>query len=259
MLGIALRLVEKPLAYGSTAYLATVTSGSRLRVAAVMTPPHRLQVYADDDGDLAGLRLVAEALWRAQWTVPGVIAREALTVTFAELWGRRTGARCRLNMRLRAYELRQVVEPWCPPGEFRQAVVEDVDLVRQWACAFADECFGDGGHVQSMASAEEKVMGGKLFLWVDGAPVSMAARSRPTPHGEAVSLVYTPPGKRRNGYASAVVARLSQMILRDGKEFCTLFTDLSNPTSNSIYQKIGYSAVADVVQTDFVTDQEGVP
>jgi predicted GNAT family acetyltransferase len=76
------------------------------------------------------------------------------------------------------------------------------------------------------------VVDGALFLWDDGTPRAMAARNRPTPNGECVSYVYTPPEHRNHGFASAVVARLSQKILDDGKSFCTLFTDLSNPTSN---------------------------
>jgi predicted GNAT family acetyltransferase len=34
-------------------------------------------------------------------------------------------------------------------------------------------------------------------------------------------------------------------LLDQGKQFTSLFTDLSNPTSNSIYQKIGYQPVCD--------------
>ena len=33
---------------------------------------------------------------------------------------------------------------------------------------------------------------------------------------------------------------------------CALFTDLANPTSNSIYQAVGYAPVADAAQIDFV-------
>lgn len=49
-------------------------------------------------------------------------------------------------------------------------------------------------------------------------------------------------------YASACVAALSQLILDEGKEFCTLFTDLANPTSNHIYQQIGYRPVCDFAE-----------
>jgi predicted GNAT family acetyltransferase len=111
--------------------------------------------------------------------------------------------------------------------------------------------FDGGRYEQAMRSAEEKVQNGTLYLWVDGVPRSMAARTLPTPHGEAVGFVYTPPSQRRKGYASALVARLSQSILDDGKQFCTLYTDLANPASNRIYQQIGYSAIADVVEFVF--------
>jgi predicted GNAT family acetyltransferase len=251
MLGVCLRLVDQPLAYGSQPYFATVASAGGLRVAAAMTPPFRLLAYAEDDCDSAALELVADALLRGKWPVPGVLARQAVAEAFASLWRSKAGAGCSTSLRLRLYELRQVVHPRYPPGEFRPAAVEDIPLVRQWACGFHEECFRDEWHEQSMKSAEEKVKSGGLFLWVDGVPASMAARTRPTPHGESVSFVYTPPGQREKGYATAVVAHLSQRILDAGKQFCTLYADLGNPTSNSIYQRIGYTAVADVVQLDF--------
>jgi predicted GNAT family acetyltransferase len=156
-------------------------------------------------------------------------------------------------MRQGTYELRHVVHPRYPAGEFRPASVENTELVRQWARGFHRDCFGDDRDEQSMRAAKEGVQSGDLFLWVDGVPTSMAARRRPTPHGEAVSYVYTPPNQRGKGYATAVVARLSQRILDDGKQFCTLYTNLANPTSNSIYQKIGYTRVADIVDVDFQT------
>ena len=85
-----------------------------------------------------------------------------------------------------------------------------------------------------------------MFLWEDGGqPVAMAMSSRPLQHSITVSAVYTPPEHRQQGYATALVARLSQHLLDMGYEFINLFTDLENPTSNSIYQKIGYNPVID--------------
>jgi len=86
---------------------------------------------------------------------------------------------------------------------------------------------------------------GDIFLWDDGRPVSVAARNRPTPHGISVGYVYTPPELRGRGYATSCVAALSQHLLDSGYEFCTLFTDLANPTSNDIYQQIGYRPICD--------------
>jgi predicted GNAT family acetyltransferase len=75
----------------------------------------------------------------------------------------------------------------------------------------------------------------------------MAAWSGETPNGRRVGYVYTPPAHRRHGYATALVAYLSERILEDGCRFCFLYTDLDNPVSNSIYQQIGYRPVCDVM------------
>ena len=66
-----------------------------------------------------------------------------------------------------------------------------------------------------------------------------------------VNAVYTPPGLRGRGYASACVAALSQKLLDEGRRYCFLFTDLANPTSNRIYQAVGYEAVVDVDEYKF--------
>ncbi|QVK17257.1 hypothetical protein KHQ81_10220 [Mycoplasmatota bacterium] len=74
----------------------------------------------------------------------------------------------------------------------------------------------------------------------------MAARSRLLISTESVGFVYTPVKFRRNGYGSIVTAEVTKKVLADGK-LATLYTDLSNPTSNSIYMKIGYKPYCDSV------------
>jgi hypothetical protein len=91
-----------------------------------------------------------------------------------------------------------------------------------------------------------------MYVWVNGGkPVSMVCHTGPTPHGIRVSFVYTPPEQRRKGYASACTAALSRRLLDAGYQFCFLFTDLGNPTSNHIYQDIGYRPVCDVDEYRF--------
>ena len=79
----------------------------------------------------------------------------------------------------------------------------------------------------------------------------MAAAVETTPNGTRVGYVYTPPSFRGRGYASATVASLSQQLLDGRRRFCFLYTDLANPTSNAIYQRIGYQPVAEVVDILF--------
>jgi predicted GNAT family acetyltransferase len=71
----------------------------------------------------------------------------------------------------------------------------------------------------------------------------------------AIGSVYTPAALRQHGYATSCVAGVCRAILKSGYAFCTLYTDLSNPTSNSIYMKIGFKPVCDSVQHTFSSKQ----
>ena len=91
-----------------------------------------------------------------------------------------------------------------------------------------------------------------LLLWeVEGAAVSMAGYSGRTPNGIRIAWVYTPPENRGKGFAGACVAALSQKLLDDGRKFCFLYTDLANPVSNHVYQKMGYEPVTDATVYSF--------
>jgi predicted GNAT family acetyltransferase len=89
-------------------------------------------------------------------------------------------------------------------------------------------------------------------LWeVDGAPVSMAMLRVPAAGVSRIGPVFTPRDKRGHGYGSAVTAAAAQLAHRSGTPDVVLFADLANPTSNAIYQRIGFEAVGDSVRIDF--------
>ena len=89
-----------------------------------------------------------------------------------------------------------------------------------------------------------------VVFWEDGPMVSLAAFGNPTPNGIRIGPVYTPPEYRRRGYASALVAELSERLL-EKRRFCFLFTDLVNPTANRIYEQIGYRRVCEAAEIVF--------
>ena len=118
------------------------------------------------------------------------------------------------------------------------------------------EALDTGTQEEAEAAAVQRIQDGDIYLWATEAtaysqPVSMAMKTRPTRCGISVTLVYTPPEMRRRGYASACVAELSRMLLDEGWEYCSLYTDLANPTSNHIYAEIGYGPVCDVDEYEF--------
>ena len=49
--------------------------------------------------------------------------------------------------------------------------------------------------------------------------------------------------------ASQVVGR--QVQFDGGRRFCFLYTDLANPTSNAIYERIGYVRICDSAEIAF--------
>lgn len=96
------------------------------------------------------------------------------------------------------------------------------------------------------SSCRGKLQQNDFFAWkADGRMVSVAALTRPSPRGVCLSSVFTPQELRGRGYASAVSAALSQRALDQGKLFCVLYADRDNATSNAIYQRIGYRAIAE--------------
>lgn len=154
-------------------------------------------------------------------------------------------------MAQRIYRLDAVTPPTGVSGAPRPAVPAEIPLLSDWVSAFAAET---GAPVADPRLAE-RVAVGRLWVWVDGGrdsespavprPVAMNWTSPPAAGVVRVSAVFTPPERRGRGYASALVAATSQAALEDGATACTLFTDLANPTSNAIYQRIGYRPVAD--------------
>lgn len=249
ILGVALRLKHEQARFEHPPYLATVSDDGVLAAAAVMTPPYGVVVYVADNVEPApALRLIAADLVAAGWLLPTANGVARISHTFVEEWKALTGGAAELLLAMRVYALHTVTPPAQTAGALHQATRADIDGVYEWYLAFRNEAVPTDAPPRR-ENVERSLDDGSIYLWkVDGRPVSLAAKGRRTPRGTSIGPVYTPPEERGRGYASACVAALSQIILDEGKEFCTLFTDLANPTSNSVYQKVGYRPVCDFAQ-----------
>lgn len=251
MFGVCLRLKDNLFLYGEKPLLAVVEENDVIHLAALMTPPHNLQLCAPETLSEDSMEVFAHGLRENGWIVPGIIAEKDLADSFAKMWKSILGCQYREGMKQLIHELRHVQTIDYSRGTLRQAYPEDLEKAVAWAKAFHLDCFGIVDPDRSSFIAEQTVSAGRLFFWEDSEAVSMAARIRPTPNGESIGFVYTPPEQRRHGYATSLVASLSGQILDDGKQFCALYTDVTNPTSNSIYRKIGYTPVCDVIEIHF--------
>ena len=248
MFGLALRLERLPERIKSPAYFAVMRRKRELQAAALMTPPHNLVVMSTNpDYSAEAFDLVARNLRNESWPVPGTIGPNDAALSFAKVWSSLTGETYTLSVHERVYELRKVITPPPPHGRMRLATQADLALVARWAHEFMVEALPReaGSAEEALETTRVKIEDLDLYLWEDGQPVALAGRNRPTPNGYCVGPVYTPPAFRRKGYATALTAALSQVLLDSGKQFTALFTDLANPTSNNIYQKIGYRPICD--------------
>ncbi|MEV8595164.1 GNAT family N-acetyltransferase [Streptomyces sp. NPDC052012] len=220
------------------------------RAAFFRTPPHRLNLTpltAADAGTLAGR--LAELGQR----LPGVQGDRDTAAVFADAWHRRTGAAVRLHQRQRLYRLGTLTVPQpVPPGRARVAGEADRALLCAWFREFA-EAVGDEVHQDPGAWADAQTARGGATLWKtpDGTPVSMAALSPEVAGQVRVVRVYTPAALRGRGYAGAATAEASRLAREAGAREVLLFTDLANPTSNALYQRIGYRPVGDFAVYDF--------
>jgi predicted GNAT family acetyltransferase len=143
------------------------------------------------------------------------------------------------------------------PGAMRIATSEDRPLLAKWFLAFAVEALPGEPDKERLAREIDYRLASAdagLVLWEHKGAVSLAGFGGPTPKGIRIGPVYTPPELRGRGYASALVAELSSRLLAGGRRFCFLYTDLANPTSNKIYERIGYVRVCDSAEIEFVRD-----
>jgi predicted GNAT family acetyltransferase len=154
------------------------------------------------------------------------------------------------------YAARAALVPEGVAGRMREAEEADRALLLEWILAFQDEALPeDAPHIDLERALDRRLASETdgFALWeVDEEPVSLCGYGGPTPRGIRIAPVYTPPGLRRHGYASALTAHVTKRLLDGGRTFCFLYTDLANPTSNKIYMDVGYELVCEAA--DYVFD-----
>ena len=193
---------------------------------------------------------VVAAMADAAVDLPGVGGDAATAARFAGQWTehRRSGAVPFNGQRI--YEVDHVVPPSDVPGRARLARPSDREDVVLGLRAVHDELDEPAGDDAEVA-VDRRLPAGHFWIWdVDGDVVSMAARTDAVAGVTRIQAVYTPPGRRTRGYAAGCVAALSARVLDEGHR-CILYTDLANPTSNSVYRRIGYRSVAEVLRFRF--------
>jgi predicted GNAT family acetyltransferase len=258
--GVLGNLVSNRQAYDDYR-LFLVATGDEPVAAALMTKPYNL-ILADAVDEAALVELVA-GLTADSVPVPGAIGNRPTIEVFATEWQRATGQSVSLGMEQGVFALETLRPAREVPGAARLAALGDAELILQWTNEFIDEALPDEPRDDTtLRRSIERTLGGEgpaaIWFWeVTGRAVAMTRHGSPTGSGIRIGGVYTPPDERGNGWASALVAAQSDWLLNNGYDFCFLFTDLTNPTSNAIYERIGYRPVAEGASYSFVAASPG--
>ncbi|MFT3924855.1 MAG: GNAT family N-acetyltransferase [Myxococcales bacterium] len=239
-LGVTQLLIHEPQVCPS-AWFAVIRCYGEIRGCALQTPPRNLVI---SELDRESAEALAEFLAQVQAQFPAVHGPAASASAFAEAWARRQCVRSRNELDLRLFSLKRVKFRPSVPGVMRLAKPRDASLVTHWFRAFHREAI-PRDPVDPVGIARRALDAGRVFVWDHGGPVCLAAVGRELATSASIGPVYTPPERRGEGYATALVSALSQYVLDAGKRQACLFTDLANPISNHIYPRIGYEPISD--------------
>jgi len=248
LLGLARRLSLSQDGFDHPLFFATIESDAGLEGCAFRTPPHKFGLTAMP---VEAVPMLAAAVGDVYDELPAVLGPEPAVGAFADAWARKNRVDAHPGMCQRIYRLEAVNPlPVNVDGCMRVATQSDVPLISRWMQRFMEDVGMPTKRPREMS--ELLLSQDALVVWEDGEPKAMAGTQYPTQHGTRISYVYTPDEYRNRGFATALVHALSGRELRGGRSFCVLYTDLANPTSNSVYRTIGYEPIADVRDYTFL-------
>ncbi len=253
-IGLAYRLAEDPYYYGSELpLLLSILEQGRVVGVVVMTPPKRIILSRIDTDIQTAVVYLADYLRGIGVQIPGVVGPAVEAEAFSDCWVEgMLDVSAKVSRQMRVFEVRSVANLPLSPGKMRLAGMDDHSLMTKWIAAFS-EVMGEPVNLEDAKSGTEKrIKNQSLYIWDHGGPVSIAGVSRAMRNGATIGPVYTPSEHRGKGYATSCVLLLTKKLLSDGYSFCSLYTDLSNPTSNSIYMKIGYVPIGNALEIDFL-------
>jgi predicted GNAT family acetyltransferase len=251
LIGLVAQAIENPARWDGPITFAAVERDGRPIAVALRTPPYVPVFSRIEDADAIPLLV---DFFVGDESIDGFHAPAEAGALIAEEWARRTSLTISISRPERIYKVERVEPVLGVPGSMRRASSADRDLLIAWNERFVQEAFGeDMAHGHAVRAVDIRLTSEQsgFAFWEDGGPVCMVGFSGPTPDGIRIGPVYTPPEFRRRGYGSAATAALSRELIDEGRRFCVLFADLNNPTSNHIYQEIGYRPVADVAVYTF--------
>jgi predicted GNAT family acetyltransferase len=243
--------------YTGNNLMISIQRKGKIVLVAIMTPPHNLVLSYTQV--MKSIEHLIRFLINNNIELPGLLAFKKSAQRFVKLWTKKKKISHNLVMNERVYKLERVNERYLGSHAFSPVDLSYESLILKWLKSFIEEALP---HENSEIDEElrkltrQRIKENRYYMLFDNeVPVSMVHRARNTPNGNLINQVFTPYDLRGRGYATEAVARISKVILDDGNRYCFLFTDLSNLTSNKIYQDVGYKPIMDIDQYKFILSE----
>ena len=206
---------------------------------------------ADEERDRLLQQLIAW-LQKRDVRLPGVTGLPRTAELMAERYCAARGMTYDTHMRMESYSCPAPSRKPDVRGRMRPAGRPDAPLVAAYVASFAEEALGGQPDPAAHAAAAEWLVStGNLYLWTVGDEVVSMANiaHRSSRHGR-INSVFTPESRRRNGFATALVAELCGMLHRE-RLVPMLYADQTNPDSNKVYRNVGFEPSGTVIDIRF--------
>jgi hypothetical protein len=251
-LGLANRLSDKNPDEGESFFIIVKNDLGEVEAAAMRSAPVRPLILSE--APKAAIELIADHLKAKNIELAGSVGPRMSVESFGSLWSNKYSE----VMDQGVYECKKLIAPQRFVGSLFKVSLDNqkaLEMAVKFGAGFIEECFPKHREplVEARKAIEFYVEKGCIYLWQDanGEFVSMAANHRDSKNAGTIGWVYTPVEKRGQGFGSMVTHGVTQEIFNKGKTLANLFTDMSNPTSNSIYQKIGYQLIGHSAHIEF--------
>lgn len=245
VLGVLQSLSEKD---ESPLFMATVIKDNEIGLVLLQTHPRQIILSKSVSFTSKEIHVIGEKLNNTIREIPGFIGEKKLTTELAMYISNVKGIQASVFMDQKIYKLEKVEKKTNTNGKLRRIIEKDHHTIKEWVYQFCYETNQPISIEEADSKAKVMINKGNLVAWeVNGELVSMAYATRPTQNNITISYVYTPISERKKGYASDCVSAFTQFLLDRGYKTTSLYTDLSNPTSNKIYIQIGYEAIMDSI------------
>jgi predicted GNAT family acetyltransferase len=192
---------------------------------------------------------MARAISASGHHLAGLAGEAYAAASFAGSWSEETETSAAVEAAQRLYELGCLVQPEKVPGRLRRVEFFERSLIVEWWSAFQVET-GSSRYDVSVA-VDLALSAGRLFVWDDDGARCVARATEPLGGISRIGAVFTPPRWRRHGYAAACVGALSAWVRDEEGANSILYAQLANPSSNAIYRRLGFRAVAEMLSYRF--------